>query len=165
MRRTSGFAALGGAGFFTVKSVGILATGGQVPYLFELAPALLGLCVLTLPGALGMTGGRASVTAMIGGMVIAVTLAAVLADLVGEVFGPGLGVAMLGVSAGALIAGWDPKDWTDRALLVAAVAPFPALALGGALETIDERLLEIGLLLVAAAWVWVGVALLRAPRR
>ena len=68
---------------------------------------------------------------------------------------------MLGVSAGALVAAWSPSDWTDRALLVAAVTPFPATALGGALEQIDERLLEIGLLPIAAAWSWVGIRLLR----
>ena len=163
--RTRGISALVGAGFFAVKSGGILATGEQVPYLFETAPACLGLCLLTLPAATGLPGPRASATVAIGGMVIAVTLAAVLADIVGELWGPGLGLAMFGVTAGALTAGWNPDDWTDRALLVAAVVPFPALAVGGALETVDERLLEIGLLLIAAAWAWVGVALLRERSR
>ena len=154
-------AALTGAAFLVIKSLGILVTGEQVPFLFEAAPTCLGLCVLTLPGALGLTGRRATLTAVIGGMSVAVAVAALLADVTDEVWGVGLGLAMLGVSAGCLVAAWDPADWTDRALLVAAVAPFPATALGGALEPIDERLLETGLLLIAAAWAWVGVMLLR----
>ena len=160
-RRTSGLAALTGAAFLAIKSLGILVTGEQVPFLFEAAPACLALCVLTLAGALGMTGRRATVTTVIGGLSVAVAVAALLTDLAGELWGLGLGLAMLGVSAGALVAAWSPSDWTDRALLVAAVTPFPATALGGALEQIDERLLEIGLLPIAAAWSWVGIRLLR----
>ncbi|RYP81048.1 hypothetical protein EKO23_24130 [Nocardioides guangzhouensis] len=165
MRRISGLAALVGAGFFAIKSVGVLATGEQVPFLFEAAPAVLGLCVLTLPGALGITGGRSAVVAMVGGMVIAVGVAALVADAAGEDWGPGLGLAMLGASVGAVIAGWGRQDWTDGALLVAGLMPVPALALGGILQLADDRLLEVGLLLIAAAWAWVGVRLLRMPRR
>ena len=160
-RRTSGLAALTGATFLAIKSLGILVTGEQVPFLFEAAPACLALCVLTLPDALGMTGRRAMVTTVVGGMSVAVAVASFLAGLVEEVWGPGLGLAMLGVSVGSLVAGWRPQDWTDRALLVAAVVPYPALLLGAALEPVDERLLEVGLLPIAAAWAWVGIRLLR----
>jgi hypothetical protein len=154
-----------GAGFFAIKAGGILATGEQVPWLFEAAPAVLGLCILTLPGALGLTGTRSAVTAMVGGSAIAIDVAALVADATGEEWGLGLAFAMIGVSTGALVAGWDPRGWMDRALLTAGVAPFVGLALGGALEAVDERLLEVGVLLIAAAWAWVGVLLLRGPER
>jgi len=160
-RRISGLAALVGATFLAIKSLGILVTGEQVPFLFEAAPACLGLCVLTLSDARGTTGQRPTVTTAVGGMSLAVAVASFVADLAGEEWGPGLGLAMIGVSVGALVAGWRPQGWTDRALLAAAVVPYPALLLGGALERVNERLLEVALLPVAAAWAWVGIRLLR----
>jgi len=159
--RTSGLAALTGALFLAIKAVGILVTGAQVPFLFEAAPACLGLCVLTLPRALGLEGRRRVATGLAGGVALAAGLVAVVADVIGEVWGPGLGVAMLAVSVGAVVAGWQPRGWTDRALLAAGVVPYPALLLGGALEPLDERLLEVGLLPIAATWAWVGIRLLR----
>ena len=38
----------------------------------------------------------------------------------------------------------------------------PALLAGGALSAIDERLLEIPLVLFAIAWIWLGYAMWRA---
>jgi hypothetical protein len=165
VRRTSGLAALLGAGCFAVTAVGTLVTGDRVPWLFEVAPPVLGLCLLLLPTALGLVGSRGAVTAMVGGMVMAVGAAAVVADVVGESWGPGVAIAMIGVSTGALVAGWDPRSWMDRALLAAAVSPFVGLAVGGALEDVDDRLLDLGLFLVAGAWAWVGALLLRGPER
>ena len=160
-RWASGIAALTGAVFLAIKALGILATGEQVPFLFEAAPACLGLAVLTLPGSVDLHGGRRTATIVAGGVAVAAGVVALAADVAGEVWGPGLGVAMLAVTTGALVAGWSPDDWTDRALLVAGVAPFPSLALGGVLEPFDERLLEVGLLPISAAWAWVGLRLLR----
>lgn len=48
-----------------------------------------------------------------------------------------------------------PGRWRLLPLMM-GICIFPLMAVGGALESINERLLELPLILIALAWIWLG---------
>jgi len=162
----SGLALLIGATLIAVKSVAILATGDQPPLLFEIAPFFFALGVLGLAPALGLIGARRRVVPALGVVSLVAAAVAVITELTGEVLGAALGVATLGAITGTLVSGWRPGgDQAKRALVLVAVAVVPTMLVGGILEEINERLLEVGLLGYALVWAWAGQRLVarRSP--
>jgi hypothetical protein len=71
-------------------------------------------------------------------------------------------VATLAAIAGTLVSGWRPGgDPAKRALALIPIAVVPAILIGGILEEVNERLLEIGLLGYAMVWTWAAFMLVR----
>lgn len=157
-------AILGGV-FWVVKGGAILLTGIQPPLLFEIAPFLFALGLIGLharldgrggfPGRFGlgaaMVSGALGVLALVrpptssGESFSPVIFGSFLANLIGLVL---LGIATRRTRA-------LPDRW--RLLpLVMGISTFPLMAVGGALESVNERLLEIPLVLLGLVWIWLG---------
>jgi hypothetical protein len=160
---------LGGVAWFG-KAAAILATGEQPPLLFEFAPMLFGFGLLGL--RLRLTPSRSWLTRT-GGWFAAVALILSGGDLALGAAEEGAFSSLtlatsLAVLAALILLGVPTRrraalPGVARVLpLTLGVATFPLLAVGGALEVIDERLLEVPFLLLAAGWIWLGAALWRA---
>lgn len=168
-------AGLGGAAWLG-KAGAILVTGNQPPLLFEVAPllfaiGLVGLRLLLGPrrGRFGDIGGWAAAAA---GILAGLDLALGGSGRSGDsAFSPLTFFAFLCVLAALVLLGIP----TLRAALLPAAArrlplllgvlTFPLIAVGGALESVSERLLEVPLLLLGAAWVWLAVAMWQSAGR
>ena len=159
LARLGGVAALLGGLAWTVKGSVILGGGDQPPLLFEIAPVLFGVALLsvvhsTMPpsrrhaAALGL----AAVSALAG-------LAALVSDLVGQVAGVALAISSLALLTGLLVLGTSGR-WPAPLAWWIGVAMVPALVVGGILSELDERLLEIPLTCLGLAWMVVGWAAL-----
>lgn len=152
---------LAGAALIAVKCLAILITGDQPPLLFEISPFFLGLGVLLLAPALDLGESRKWVVSALGLTSLLAGAAAAITELEGEVFGPAIATATLAAICGAVVSGWRPRgDPRKRALLLVGLVVVPAMVLGGILEAISERLLEIGLLGYAATWGVAGLKLI-----
>ena len=157
----SGSSLLIGAALIGVKSLAILFTGGQPPLLFEISPIFLGGGVLLLAPGLGLEGTRRWCVLALGLTALLAGTLSVITELAGEVFGPAIAAATLAAIVGAMVSGWAPgRDPRKRALVLAGVSVVPAMLVGAILLTLDERLLELGLLGYAAAWGLAGYRLI-----
>lgn len=169
--------AMGGA-CWMVKGSAILITGDQPPLLFEIAPAFFVLGLLGLYLLLDQDRSR---TVKAGG--IAVALAAALAFTTWllsvtdrstgseERFQPTLLLAFIALFTGLLLLGLATRrdralgeGWSALPLALAAGIPV-MMVVGGLLEAIDERLLEVPLVLYGFGWVGLGYALGRSRNR
>lgn len=161
-------AAVGGA-FWVIKAVAVLAGAAQPRSVFELAP--LGFAVATLLLAFELRPGDRRAPVAVG--VLAVVASAVAGGwdlLTGQVLGPALLTGVVGMLVALGLAGHrlrraDPEDRAARTALVLAVATVPIVVAGGALAVIDERLLEVPILLLGLAWLaFAGVLWTRGAR-
>lgn len=169
-------AAIGGGALWIVKGGAILVAGYQPPLLFEAAALLFPVALLGLHSRLAGRGGR---QARIGGALARLAAAAgvttavyafLVRDPSGVLFGITIGVAGLATFLGLLLLGRAARDdrtfpppWTSLPFAM-GVAAIPAMTLiGGLLEAIHERLLELPLVAYGVAWVVLGV-LLWSPR-
>ena len=170
--RIGGIGAMLGGACWVVKSVSILLTGIQPPLLFEIAPVLFALGLIGLHARIDGAGGRPATIGLTlailsGGLAAidlvrneptssesfsAVTFGAFLASLAALIF---LGFATR--RADAL-----PAPWRSLPLAM-GVLTFPLLMVGGALESLSGRLLEVPLLVIAVAWIWTGYLILTVP--
>jgi hypothetical protein len=161
---SGGLAAVAGGALWTVKSLSILLTGDQPPLVFELAPPLFGLVVVAL-AVDRRHGSRASWALALGCVAVVAGSAAVLSDLAGELWGPAIALATIAVLVGlillGMVSGRRPIGSVEWVALAIGVMTVPALLVGGALSLIDERLLEVPLLLLAGMWIWLGGLMLR----
>jgi len=171
--RFSGMAASIGALLWAYKSVAILATGDQPDYLFEIAPLFFGLSVAALVYALRSQLSRPSAVpaALAGIAAVGGTVAAVAYIVDGNdegLFGP----AMLGhvvsmvvlffliggeIRRRGLLPRWSFAPWMLGWFFVLMIP------VGGLLSAINERLLEISLLAVVAAWLVLSAATFGRP--
>ena len=89
-------------------------------------------------------------------------------ELAGDVWGPILAGAMASVVVGLIVIGVDtrraptPVGTAGKLALAIGLATIPAVLLGGLLAMINERLLEVPILLLACMWGWLGSVMLRA---
>jgi uncharacterized membrane protein HdeD (DUF308 family) len=166
-----GVTALLGAALIGYKSVAILATGDQPDHAFEVAPLFFGLSALTLlyalidnierPRWLLLTFGWLAAS---GGAVAAIAHFAGREDDFGD-----LGYLVSTVSTVVLffMIGGDTRrkrllaTWSFAPTLL-AWALVLAIPIGAVLEGINERLLEVALLVVAGAWTILAVGALAA---
>lgn len=166
-------AAFGGVAW-AVKGGAILATGEQPPALFPLGPPLFAVGLVGLYARLGKERGNAAkaglalaiVSILLGGVLLLVwalasdalpageddftPLSLVIAAAGGSLI---LGLVFLGVAARrarALAPRWRPLPFW------AGVFCLPAIAIGGLLSELSERLLEIPLVALALAWIAIG---------
>jgi len=181
LRRCAAAAAVVGGTAWIIKAGLTLATGDEPPAAFAIGLALFPFALLGLWSIVRGVGGRC---AHIGGLLaVAAAIAVVLATLVRAIGGAdvepredeittltpfiaaaGLGtfaaLFALGIAvrrAGALSARSAALPWAM------GLATIPLLMLGGALEAVSERLLELPIALLGLGWVILGVALWKAP--
>lgn len=155
--RLGAAAALLGGLAWVVKGATILAGGDQPPLLFEAAPGLFGVALMSVAYSALPEGRRRTVAMGLGAVSVLAGLAALLSDLVGEVAGAAIAVSSLALLTGLLVTGrrgrWPaPLAWWIGLTMV------PAVVVGGMLSELDERLLEIPLVCLGLAWMWVGWA-------
>lgn len=177
LRRLAAAAAVAGGGAWAVKAAVTLATGDEPPVAFGIGLALLPFALLglwSLVGASKMRAGR------IGGALAAVAAASVVAAVVVRVAGGadvegGEGevtvltpfVAMAGFGTVAALVALGLAVRRTAALgrgrsslpLALGLAALPLLMVGGALETLDERLLELPIALLGIGWIGLGAAM------
>lgn len=164
--RLGGLAALLGGAAWTIKGGAILLSGNQPPYLFEAAPTLFALGQLGLAALLPEGAGRLR---RIGIALAALSgLAGVLAVFMLESasdessFSPWVFASFLSNLAALIVLGIavrrsavsaSPLRWLPLGL---GIMTFPLVAVGGALEQINDRLLEVPLVLLGLAWIRLG---------
>lgn len=174
--RVTGTAALLGGVAWLVKAAVILATGDQPEYLFELAPILFSI---GLVGLYLHLAGRGGTPARIGGIAAALgVLVAAISFVVGVSGSGGADQEFDGLIFGSFLLwmvslillgivyrkhGRDLLKWPSLPFLL-GLAIVPLMMVGGALEAVNERLLEIPLLFIAVAWIVIGVDLARGVR-
>lgn len=180
LRRCAAMAAAIGGTAWTVKAVVTLVTGDEPPTAFAIGFALFPFALLGLWSLVRKVDGRAPT---VGGAIAATAaVAVVLAALIRAVGGAGVepsddevtvltpfiaiggfgalaALVVLGVvvrRSGALPAPYTSLPWAM------GVAAIPLLMVGGALETVSERLLEPPIVLLGLGWIAIGAALWNA---
>lgn len=158
-------AALGGAAWL-IKAVAILATGDQPPLVFEVAPLMFAIALLG--GHAGCPssgahrcrwrlGGRSSSRA---GSRLA--RHDVRCGLIRRRFLTAYLSTFLCVLVGLILLGLASRYRTELARpvrvlpLLLGVFTFPLVAVGGVLEAVNERLLELPLVVLGLAWILLG---------
>lgn len=165
LRLIGAAAAVLGGMFWMVKAVAILVTGVQPPLLFEVAPVLFALGLIGLHARFRRGGG---LSGMIGLVLACVSGSVAVLGVVttSPSSGESFSAAILGsflANLGALVflgvavrrERVLPGRWSFLPLTM-GLATFPLVAVGGALESINERLLEVPLVLLALAWMGLG---------
>ena len=177
LRRCAAAAATFAGGAWIVKAVLTLATGNEPAAAFTIGLALFPFALLGLWSLVRAVPGR---SAQLGGLLAAAAaISVVLAALVRAVGGsdvepsedeitaltPFIAVAGFGTFAALLVLGIAvrrvgalPGRYASLPWAM-GVATIPLLIVGGALEALDERLLELPIALLGLGWVMLGVAL------
>ncbi len=158
---------------WVVKGILILATGQQPPMAFELGAPLFAVALIGLYAALNRSDWRAHTGAFVAALAILLALTAAVASAIepslapeGEAFTPLSGV-LLATAACLVVAlvllglasrksrrlRWSPLPLRMGILVV------PGFLLGGALGEINERLLEIPLVVFALGWLALGYSM------
>lgn len=164
---TGGISALAAGLLWSVKSLSILLVGYQPPLVLELAVPLFGLTVVLLarrgPSLALMRAAR-----VLGGLACAAGLVTVGSELVGASWGdPAIATAMVAVIVGLIMIGVASRSApkgagaTGKSAFVLGLATVPAILVGGLLAMLNERLLEVPILILACMWVWLGGLMLR----
>lgn len=161
-------AAIVGGLLWVVKGGAILLGYGQPEYAFEIAPLLFALVTLGLTRWLPRNRARRVATVLAVTAVSACLVAAVSSVVAGHVLGPDLGIGVLAVTAALVVLGLRLRG-RDVAVgglsLLLGVGTLPAVIVGGALSAIDERLLEVPIVVIGVVWITLGVALLQLRRQ
>ncbi len=173
--RVGAAAAILGGIAWTVKGVGILATGNQPPVVFELGPPLFAVGLIGLYARLGEKGGRAAVAGLVfacvslllaGVLLVAWAFASDALPAGEDDFTP-LSLVIAGASvsfiAGLVLLGIAvrrapvlPPRWRSFPLAVGVFAVPGIMIGGGVLSELSERLLEIPLVAFALGWIVIG---------
>lgn len=160
--RLGELAALAGGLLWVVKGGSILLTGQQPPVVFEAAMPLFAVGLLGLHarldgrrGPLGKAGLLLAYAALASSALVFMTPLAPFYAVAG--FGPFLGLVLVG--SATLQAGVFPPPWSALPLSVGLGGPRLILA-GGGLALVNERLLEIPIVLVGLAWMLLGYSVL-----
>lgn len=168
----SGVSALIGAVMWAYKGAAIIATGDQPDYWFELALVFFGLSVLLLVYAVRGRLDRSPLLITALGYVAAAGggLAAVGYVLGGDndLFGVAASGTMVSIIVTLFLVGGQVRR--DQLLPKYSFAPrllawlfVVSIPVGGMLEEIDERLLEVALLGTVVGWVILAVGSLGRP--
>lgn len=157
--RIGGAAGLAGGLAWVIKGVAILAVDEQPPLALDVALPLFGVSLVGV-ALLTSRGIRRTIVACLAWLAVVTGLVAVLSELLGKGWDASIAVSSLALLIGQLTlerSGRAPAPLT----FWIGVGTLPALAVGGALAEIDERLLEIPLVCLGLAWMLVGWVTLR----
>jgi hypothetical protein len=148
-----------GGSMWIIKGVSILLTGDQPPVVFEAAMPLLAVGVVGLGARLGGPLGVAgAVVACVAAASAVAALSTELAPFIAVAgFGPFLGLILVG--SAALQARLFPSPWNALPLALGLGGPLLLLA-GGGLALLNERLLEVPIVIIGLAWVILGYSVL-----
>lgn len=157
-----GLAAVVGGLMWVVKGASILLTGDQPPIIFEAAMPLFAVALLglgarlgELRGPLGIVGLIVACVAVTSAVFAFVTEQTIFIAMAG--FGPFLGLILLG--SATLQTRIFPSPWSALPLAIGLGGPLLVLA-GGGLALINERLLEVPIVLIGLAWMLLGYSVL-----
>ncbi len=183
LRRCAAAAAVVGGTAWTIKAAVTLVTGNEPRGTFAIGLALFPFALLGLWSLVRSSGGRAP--AIGGALAAAAATSVVIAAFVrafggaavepseDEItaltpfitiagFGTFAALLALGIAArrsGALAAPYHSLPWAM------AVATIPLLLIGGALEAVSERLLEVPIALLGIGWITIGAAMWSAAQQ
>lgn len=164
MRPWLAAASLVGGLLWVFKGGAILLGYGQPEHVFEVAPLLFALVTLALARSVPPSRARRSGVALALTAVLGCLVAAMSSVVAGNVLGPDLLTGVVSMTAALVVSGLALLR--SRAALgglafALGVGTIPAMLLGGALSTIDERLLEVPVVAIGLIWIVVGIAFLR----
>jgi hypothetical protein len=170
--RWCGWAAMLGGAMWATKGLAILITGDQPPLLFEVPLLLFPIGLIGLYHRLLQSGarpGRASkivVYAALAAALLVLPVGLLLSDPPEVVLGVPIATAALATVAGLVMLGRTarrtnafPPPWHNLPLAMGVATPFLMTVVGGVLEAINERLLEVPLVVLAAGWIGLGTAI------
>lgn len=157
-------AAIGGLAW-VVKAVAILATGDQPPLVFEGAPPFFGVALTALALTSGLRGVRRKAAVTLGVLTVTAGVVAGVTEAVGQVWGPAIAASSLALLTGLLLLGRRTSSASHTFAWLIGVSLVPALAVGGLLAAINERLLEVSILTLGLMWLWLGGILLSKDTR
>jgi hypothetical protein len=144
-----------------IKTSWILAGRPQPELLFEIAPFFLGVATTCLGMAAdGVTPRRRAVALAFGTLGVIAGLLAAITELVDTASGIALAVSTLAVVV-ALVLQDRRGASTERLAWWIGVATLPLNLMGGLRATVDEKLLELPLAVLALRWIWLGGLSLR----
>lgn len=140
-----------------------MLTGDQPPLVFETAMPLFAFGVVGLGARLGeLKGSLGTVGVAVAYLAAASAVVAFLTDLSLFIavagFGPFLGLVFVG--SAVVKARIFPSPWSVLPLAIGLGGPVLVILAGGVLALINERLLEIPLVMVGFAWGLLGYLLL-----
>lgn len=147
------------------KGGAILTTGVQPPLLLDLGAVLMAAATLALAQGL-LPSRHRTVCAGAAGLALVCALPALTGEIIAlpdVITGTGAGAAALLTLLALGVGGSEVRRQQGALLpLVVAVATIPALVVGGLLATVaGERTLEVPIVALGAAWVAIGLSLLR----
>lgn len=160
----AGVAALLGGASWTIKAIAILSGGAQPALLFEVAPLAMGLALLGL-AALPKVGPFARLSALFAGGLAVAAFATYLVMPAHWMFN----LLFLAANLSVVVALWLVGGHVRRRDLLGARSRLPrrialwtvpAMIAGGLIAEIDDRLLELPILLLGLAWCLLGIVCL-----
>jgi hypothetical protein len=168
--RSAGFAAGLGGGLWAVKGTAILLTGEQPDYIFEAAPLFFAFGLVGLHAGLQERGGRPGLVggalawAGVGLALLSAAFYAATTDDEAFPLSATIPLTALSILASLVLLGIAvrrahalPGRWRSLPLAI-GTGVLPLLLAGGILETLDERLLEIPIVILGLAWIALGYA-------
>jgi hypothetical protein len=163
-------AALGaviGGFLWAMKSLGILVADYEPEYAFAVAPFFLGIAAMGIAAKVdpALPRARTAISVLARVATLAGAAAALIYIATGDSTGFGLTimVSVLCLLAVLIYGGWLVRRWSTIPFALAATMLI-GLPIGGALSEIDERLLEIPLLVVSLGWTLLALTFRRDSR-
>lgn len=162
---------------WAAKGLGILVTGDQPPVLFELPMVLFPIGLLGLNRRLRSREQRwrrfGAALAWVGlgtAAATAITLGLAGEDLPGGLVGAGMALSALATVVALVLLGLAakraqlfPGRWSSLAFILGLSIVPGVTVVGGVLEGVHERLLEVPLVAIAFGWILLGLLVVLMP--
>lgn len=146
-----------GGMLWVFKGSAILLGHGQPDHAFEAAPLLFAVATLGLARLAPRGRARRVGTVLAVAAVLSCLVAAISSVRYGGVLGPDLGLGVLAMTVALVVVGWPLRRSDVGGLpFTLGVGTIPAVPVGGALSVINERLLEVPIVLIGLVWIVVG---------